>query len=576
MEYKSQNVICQNCKNSFIIEPEDFLFYEKIKVPPPTFCPECRMQRRLTWRNERNLYKRKCDAPGHNEDIISMYSEDVPFPVYDQKFWWSDGWDASDYKVEIDFSRPFLKQWKELFDSVPAISLINLQDVASDYCNLTYQSKNCYLNFASDMNEDTAYLYHSIENKKCFDMLGSRKNENCYELIDCEDCYNSEHLTLSSNCIDSKYCYDCRGCSNCIGCTGLRSAKNCILNIKYSEEEYKNQLISLGLNTVKGKENFEKEFNKILLKHPRKFLNSKHVINSTGNYLNGVKNSKDCFDVEGPMEDSRFVTYGITDIRNVYDGYGVGVNLENSCDILDCGDNVQNAAFCGNLWVGYSNRYCYFIKNSSNCFGCVGIQNKQYCILNRQYTKEQYDELIPKIIKHMDDMPFVDKNGCIYKYGEFFPAEMSPFTYNESIALELFPDAKDAILKKGYSWREKAERNYKIDIKIVDLPENIRGIDESIIGKVIECSHQGKCNQNCTLGFKIIPEELQFYQKMNLLLPRLCPNCRHYERLAERNPLKLWHRKCMKEGCTNEFETSYAPERPEIIYCESCYQKEVY
>ena len=27
--------------------------------------------------------------------------------------------------------------------------------------------------------------------------------------------------------------------------------------------------------------------------------------------------------------------------------------------------------------------------------------------------------------------------------------------------------------------------------------------------------------------------------------------------------------------CPNEFETSYAPDRAEIVYCESCYQVEV-
>ena len=28
---------CQNCKAQFIIEPDDFTFYEKINVPPPTW-----------------------------------------------------------------------------------------------------------------------------------------------------------------------------------------------------------------------------------------------------------------------------------------------------------------------------------------------------------------------------------------------------------------------------------------------------------------------------------------------------------------------------------------------------------
>jgi len=82
---------------------------------------------------------------------------------------------------------------------------------------------------------------------------------------------------------------------------------------------------------------------------------------------------------------------------------------------------------------------------------------------------------------------------------------------------------------------------------------------------------------------------------MNLPLPRLCPNCRHYQRLKQRNPLKLWHRRCQCAGkksengvyknttghfhgegrCPNEFETSYSPDRKEVVYCEHCYQAEV-
>ena len=63
---------------------------------------------------------------------------------------------------------------------------------------------------------------------------------------------------------------------------------------------------------------------------------------------------------------------------------------------------------------------------------------------------------------------------------------------------------------------------------------------------------------------------------MNIPIPRRCFHCRHMNRVKRRNPFKLWYRKCMKEGCNNEFETSYAPDRPEIVYCEKCYQGEVY
>src|SRR3989338_8888918 len=91
----SVSATCQNCKQDFVIELEDFNFYEKIKVPPPTFCPECRTVRRLCWRNEMSLFKRKCDVPGHEEMPISFLHPDEKLVVYDSKFWWSDGWDLA-------------------------------------------------------------------------------------------------------------------------------------------------------------------------------------------------------------------------------------------------------------------------------------------------------------------------------------------------------------------------------------------------------------------------------------------------------------------------------------------------
>lgn len=150
------------------------------------------------------------------------------------------------------------------------------------------------------------------------------------------------------------------------------------------------------------------------------------------------------------------------------------------------------------------------------------------------------------------------------------------WSQNPPIAQEYFPLTKEQALEEGYRWKNKEERNYSIDIKNEDIPDDINDVNDDILNKVIECSHKGTCNHQCIEAFKIIPEELQFYKRMNLPLPRLCPNCRHYERLSQRNPLKLWHRTCMHEGCNNEFETSYSPDRPEIVYCEDCYKREVY
>ncbi len=94
---KQETKQCQNCKKSFTIESDDFGFYEKIKVPPPTFCPECRIIRQFSFRNEKNLYKRNCMVPGHNEKLISIYSPTSLMTVYNTSLWLRDKCDPMLY-----------------------------------------------------------------------------------------------------------------------------------------------------------------------------------------------------------------------------------------------------------------------------------------------------------------------------------------------------------------------------------------------------------------------------------------------------------------------------------------------
>ena len=297
----------------------------------------------------------------------------------------------------------------------------------------------------------------------------------------------------------------------------------------------------------------------------------------SGDYIYQSKNTHHAFTVE-KTEDCKychFLRYVKSGTTSAYDYTIFGVSAELIYECAWCGLEISNLKFSFWNYGSQTLQYCFGCHNSKNLFGCIGLRKKEYCILNKQYTKEEYEKLVPKIIEHMNSMPFVDKKGRIYKYGEFFPPELSPFAYNETIAQEYFPLIKEQAIEKGYKWKDPEPRNYNIDLKSEDLPDHIKDVSDDIVGKVISCQHQGKCQEQCTEAFKIIEPELQFYRRMNLPLPRLCPNCRHYQRLKQRNPLKLWHRKCMKSGCPNEFETSYAPDRKEIVYCEQCYQQEV-
>ena len=560
---------CQNCNKDFIIEPDDFLFYEKIKVPPPTFCFDCRLQRKMIRRNERNLHKINCKKC--TTSVVSMYGENTKFNIFCNDCWWKDGWGPIDFGINYDFSKSFFDQFLDLSLSVPRVSLFQKVNINSPYTNHSDHNKNCYLCFNNGFIEDSMYCKWGVSSRQIFDCYNASDSELCYELNECSRCSKSSYLFFCKGCIDCYYLYSCRNCSNCFLSSNLINKKYVFKNKQYTKEEYEEKIKKFFENaSYKIHLDILDAFNnEILLKTPRKFRFDGKVVNSLGDYLfGGCKNLKKCFHMD-KSEDCGYCVDD-SDMKDSYDSYESAFNCELQYDCHAC-NRLSRGKFNSISYDCHDINYSEMCHNSSNLFACIGLRNKSYCILNKQYTKEQYEELVPKIIKHMSDMPYIDSKGRVYKYGEFFPSELSPFAYNETIAQEYFPLTKEQAIDQGYKWKDKEERNYSIDIRTEDIWDSIRDIpDTDILNKVIECAHKGTCNQQCTEAFKIIPEELSFYRRMNLPLPRLCPNCRHYERLAQRNPMKLWHRKCMKKGCNNEFETSYAPERPEIVYCEKC------
>ncbi|MCD6528167.1 hypothetical protein J7K44_00780 [bacterium] len=574
----SETRICQNCGKRFTIEPEDFEFYQKINVPPPTFCPDCRLQRRMSFYNLRKLYKRKCDFSG--KSLISIYHPDGPYKVYHQEIWHSDKWDPVSYGREYDFSRPFFEQFDKLMKEIPwPHKLLDMGNVNCDYCVGTLYSKNCYM-CAISFSEDCLYVY-GMKDKNSIDCLYLQGGELCYENIDCNNNYKVFFSQYTDNCIESAFLYNCRNLSNCFCCVNLRNKSYHIFNKPYSKEEYKKEIQKYDLGSYQNLLKIKEKFNKFKLKFPHKYAYITHSYNVVGNNIRDCKNCYWCFDTVRGVEDCKYIIAG-------------GKNLKDSYDIVDAGSNSQLIyegvmVGLGGCWKVFFSvnvvEGCRDVQYSMNCynchnlFGCIGLRHKSYCILNKQYTKEEYEKLVPKIIEHMNKIPYVDKKGRVYKYGEFFPIELSPFSYNETIAQEYFPLTKEQAIEQGYSWYEKPKSEYKPTIKAKDLPDHIKDVKDSITKEIIECASCAKASedkQNQCQGsgvYRILPQELEFYRKMNLPLPRLCPDCRHYERIKQRNPLKLYKRKCDK--CGKEILTTYSPDRPEIVYCEKCYLKEI-
>jgi len=484
---------CQNCDVSFTIDASDFEFYEKIDVPEPTFCPECRMQRRFAFRNERCLYKRKCDFSG--KEIFSQFSPKAPIKVYDRDIWFSDKWDPMDYGRGYNFNKPFLKQLKELIKEVPWSSRTVQSMVNSDYSNGASFLKNCYLIFNAGNSEDCAYGNRVDQSKDCYDNSYIDKCEICYENFMISGCYKS---FFSSNCIDCQeiyFCHDCIGCTNCFGCTNLRYKKYHIFNQSYTKQKYQKKIEEFNLGSYMIIQELISKTKKEHLKYPKKYMFGRKNVNATGEYIYNSKDVKNSFDVlDGEnLKYCQFIGFkpGTTDS---YDFTVFGINSRLVYETAIAGRGLNRIKFCYSVWPDCRNlEYCMECHSSSDLFGCIGLKHKQYCILNKQYSKKEYEVLVAKIKKQINEMPYLDKKDRIYKYGEFFPIELSPFAYNETTAREYFPLSKEEIIKQGYTWYDKTKAEYKLTIKAANLPDGIADTDNNILKEVIQCGNSDNC-----------------------------------------------------------------------------------
>ncbi len=563
---------CQNCKREFLIEPDDFGFYEHMQVPPPTFCPDCRFQRRMSWRNGWHLFKKKEILKG--EEIYSFFPPENKIPILDRDYWFSDAWDPMKYGRDYDFSRPFFEQFKEFMETVPEPAHSSLNLVNCRYCMNLADAKNCYLVRAATFTEDSAYLIWDHGSKQCLDGHMTDHCDLCYGSVNIEHCYKAFFSVDCDSCQDVILCKDCVGCNFCFGCIGLRKKSYCIFNEQYSREEYLKKIAEMNLGSYQALQQAQGKTQAFWQMKPHKFMHGYRNINVSGDYIYDSKNAKHCYRVRG-AEDCKYVQNILEkSVKDCYDLSNFGENAELCYETLISGRGASNIKFCSQVYINVKNvEYSVFCRNVSDCFGCISLRNKQYCILNKQYTREAYFAEIAKIKSQMSKMPYIDSVGHEYKYGEFFPPELSPFPYRISEAYEFFPLSKEEALQKGFVWYDTAHQKHPVTLPVAELPDHIKNAQDSMINEVISCEHEERCDQECTGAFRIIPEEFAFLRRMQIPLPRLCPNCRQYERLKLRNPPHFYHRQCAR--CGKEFETSYAPDRPEIIYCERCYQQEI-
>ena len=297
----------------------------------------------------------------------------------------------------------FLQKYEDLKKSIPIAAVRKFGSEDCDYCDYTHHSKECYGCNLVIGSQNVLYATNS-NGKFLADCDNCIFSELCYECLESNRCFDSIYLFNCNLCRTCSFCYECVSCNNCFGCVNLTHKDYCLWNKQLTKEEYETQIALLK------KENpvvLLEKFNKLLKQSPvpanHQYMNENCPY---GDYINNCKNiywgfnsyycedggylyltgtAVDCWDISlcGP---------GTTDIT---------VKGVQHCYEISGGSDLYHCAFSVYTNKSTDCYYCNDCSNCTDCFGCVSIFNKQYCILNNQFTKEKYFELVGQIKKEL-------------------------------------------------------------------------------------------------------------------------------------------------------------------------------
>ena len=539
---------CARCRQNFEIPPEDAVFLTKFEVPEPKLCPDCRSQRRFAFRNDRNFYKRNCDLC--KKLIVSICSPDKPFPVYCKDCYLSDQFDPLAYGQDFDFNRPFFDQFAEMRAKVPRVANYFTLSENCDYTVHSGNNRNCYMGGSLVNCENVYYSDWAFYSKDCSDLYLSQNMEKCYECMECEQCYQSIWLENCTGVSFSGFCFDCRSSQNLLGCVGQRQKKFMILNQPVSESEFQDTWKRL-LTDSAFRADFVKQFEALRLSIPVKSMWDKNSENCSGNYISNSRNAHHA--------------YAVKDIEDGAHLYEVG-GLKDGMDVTRCARgeflyevkgaiDLKFSKFTNLCYQSSQLEYCDNCQSSHNNFGCMGLKNHRYCVLNKQYSPEAYAALVEKIKAHMRNTG---------EYGEFFPMTLSVYGYNETRACDFYPMNKEQALAEGLKWRDPDMKNFSAQIFVT--PESIADVPDSVVNEILACEH-------CRKNYRIIAQELTLYKSLGVPLPRRCYDCRNRTRMAQETPRHLWDRSCAR--CATAIQTTYSSGRLETVVCEKCYLQNI-
>jgi hypothetical protein len=559
---------CRLCQNEFLVSPLQRQLYAEIGLrlgdqlfsfPEPSICPSCRRRQKLAFRTDRHLFKRRCDYS--QREILSQYSPDRTHKVWANEYFSNrDLWDPADYAKEYDPGRSFFEQWRELYVSLPHPALQFFPGNENcDYCNGIYSSKNSYLCFMGDFLNSCAYCYYSGTLTDCIECSCSLTSELCYRLIACADCYNCDFLYRSVRCSDSGLLRHCEDCTYCFECVNLSHKRYCIRNQQLSsKQEYEAALERIRPRSRSAWHSRLVEFEAWSKQFPLRGVQNKNCEDCSGHDLQNCKGMEFCFSVMGDdnrecseCRDMGHKVYRCVDCNNL------GYDVTHCREIINAGVSLHDSAFCQKIVGGHEIFYSFDCEQCDHLLGCVHLKHRSYCILNRQYSPQEYASIVPTIIERM---------RADAEWGEYFPMSYSLVGFNQSAATDFAPCTRELAERCGAVWSDYEALTPEIGeaIPSKDIPDQAQAVTPDLLAYVFQSARSGK-------PFRLQRREIEFYQRKALPLPD-CTPLERIESLATGYSMdyQLYEVRCSR--CAALTPSVY-PAGSGILYCEDCYRE---
>ncbi len=483
-----------------------------------------------------------------------MSLETVRYPIYSSHEWWGDAWDAMNFGQDYDPGRSFFDQLKDLQEKIPRPHQVGEHNTNCDWSDDAWGCKNCYLSRSMDKCENLSYAYRVIDSKDSLDLVYSFNMQDSY---DCLFCHNSFDLNFSENsrdCINSYFLFDCRNCQNCFMSYNLRNKQFCIRNKQYTKDEYFKELGKINLGSHKNIEILKSEFANLTKEEVvhRENFNIK-TTNSTGNYMTNCNKCSNVFSWED-SQNCRNSMRGLRCKDSIDQAFTWNTEASGDNATVDGGYQIKHSARS----IGRYSEYLDLCQEVEYCFGCVGLRKKKYCILNKQYTKEEYENLRDKIVKDMTKRR---------EYGKFLPYSMGLGYYNFSNAMVYFPNiTKEEVITKGGYWSEEDLSSHD-GISSLELPDSISGTSPDIVKQALVCPET-------KYRFNIAASEYDFHKRKNFALPRLHFDRRILKQAVKMTTTRSYPYKCFY--CGKDIMAYYPPEWGyKKIACEECYKQNI-